>query len=939
MKRLLLVLVLLLCLRGEAQMSFSYTLPYDCTNVTIGVKDSTGALIRTLSPRGAPKNAGTYNGTWDGLTDAGAAATGGPFTIVVLYGNPRYTFNGQVGNTSQNLVGWKSWNWFWSSGMPRFTFANGLGWASSGYAEGNYHFAYFTPSNPNIPTGINVSYNGNAGSAGFEYCDIASDNTYLYLAQCTSIGSTSGGWAFVTKLDATTGQPAFFTDLSVSKCTAANYPQPGCNGIFAPAAATNNSIPSPFVQYSGVAMTEIDIAKPSGATVIAPPTTLAVQFGATGILAVGHANYYASGGNIANNDIKFFDKITGLPISPVNDATVNNPTSMAFTSAGLWVVGDGVLTLVSSPGVGNGLSNPITGLSYPMGVASNPTNNHLYIIDGGTSQQVKEFDQNYNLVRTYGVLGGYTDCNPTIAHNRLLLDYTAITGINGMGNSTSTAASRNSVWAMPSIRVDSSTGDVWVTDLIGAANNYVRVQHLTPSGATFNYVNQIQKGGYVYGMTASKNAPNRIFSGFLEFNVNWDTPNTGGDPEATGSNAWQLVRDWRVGSEGACGSTNLFNSVVEGHIWMYWSEQLSGHFYLAINVGHPNPIAANNGLWVVELPQSGTSPMRVIGVNLTANSNIGADGSMRYFTNSGTGPGSTQTLNLIPFTGLDSNNNPTWGPSQVLQTVVYNQSTQPTLANATGGYVGRADNEATFSGIYPGVQVATYYSRAGGTTNYAYPHLAGILPGRATYLYTALPEGCTGYYPKNDGTYPCMGGSGNLALHTGVSGHNIVSEYCPQAAPYAAYMPQYYHFWEDGMFIGQFGGYTTNSWAPVGTNYIFQSPRISLLAPSLGWRSIAPNVVGWIENCGSARLVTSPDTGNLYMATISEAYTLLISSWKISNLSSIQELQGTGSLGQSRVITLDQLVDMKKKFIFKERREEKKEERKEERRHGKRPPV
>ena len=121
---------------SSTQMGYSFTLATDQTNTTVGVKDASGTLIRTIS-RGISRNAGTYQGIWDGNTDAGTTATGGPFTIALLYGNPLYTFDGTIGNTSNSWTGYQRW----TSGQEYLPFAHmsfigGTGWMTQGSSEG-----------------------------------------------------------------------------------------------------------------------------------------------------------------------------------------------------------------------------------------------------------------------------------------------------------------------------------------------------------------------------------------------------------------------------------------------------------------------------------------------------------------------------------------------------------------------------------------------------------------------------------------------------------------------------------------------------------------------------------------------------------------------------------------------------------------------------------
>src|SRR5215469_1471057 len=174
MNKILLVFLFTACCAAQ-QINFTYTLPVDATNVSIGVKDFTGAVIRTLWT--GRKNAGTYTGIWDGNDDIGRTATNGPFTIAVLYGNPTYHWDGLIGNTSNRMYGYERWNpnnQFIA--QQRMTFVNGMDWITQGGSEGTVALSYIRDSEPNTPHIIMPSFYYQA----IQLVDIANDGQYLY---------------------------------------------------------------------------------------------------------------------------------------------------------------------------------------------------------------------------------------------------------------------------------------------------------------------------------------------------------------------------------------------------------------------------------------------------------------------------------------------------------------------------------------------------------------------------------------------------------------------------------------------------------------------------------------------------------------------------------------------------------------------------------------
>src|SRR5215469_3503111 len=574
MKRLLpLFLFAALCAAQaptSSQIKYTYTLPADFTNVSIGVKDTSGNLIRTLWA--GHKNAGTYSAIWDGNDDIGRAATNGPFSIVVLYGNPVYQWDGLIGNTSQRMYGMDRWNpvsEFTAGQWPyamKLTSANGIDWMSHGGSEGTIALFYMKSANPNDVHIVMPTYVGqNIGIV-----DLANDGNYIYAARDSVCLAPS--WSFATKFDAQTGQPAFFS-------------------VVAPTRGANFSTPN----WPGTVMTSIDVQ--NSGTTTGGITAIAVQRSGN-LLAVGHGNIpNCTGGSICtasiatNNTIKFFDKNTGLTTGIAAPTyTITNPQHMGFDPAGnLWVLANGVVTLISNPGTATAsASTPLSGLANAVALDVNSASGgHVYVLDGGSSQQLKEFDPStYALVRTYGVLGGYTDCNPTVAHNRLFIDATPVEGVPRPPDNGPVSW----VKAEPN-------GDVWIGDAY-----MPRIQHLTPNGITFNYVNQIIFAAETYHVAIDKNDPTRIFHEFWEYKIDYTVPNNSGDPDPAstpaGNGSWTLVKNWAVGQGNTqptlhCGnnSTNAYNAIgryVNGQISSRQSDimdvlAINGHTYASLH--------------------------------------------------------------------------------------------------------------------------------------------------------------------------------------------------------------------------------------------------------------------------------------------------------------------------------------------------------------------
>ncbi len=181
--------------------------------------------------------------------------------------------------------------------------------------------------------------------------------------------------------------------------------------------------------------------------------------------------------------------------------------------------------------------------------------------------------------------------------------------------------------------------------------------------------------------------------------------------------------------------------------------------------------------------------------------------------------------------------------------------------------------QPTTSGVYP-----IYATQPFGTAASAgKPHLAGIIAGRSSYLFLTNREGCI-KEPDKVGTWPCTNSFGG---HNGIGsqaiGNNIFTTYDGQ---YAKYGGQTYHYWTDGLMVGQYGQNT------------FAIPD-------------HPRPPGSAGNIAMTRFVGVD--GDIYMYLGAEAGYTPVQRWHVSNLGSIVEAVGSGRLGQSL-----KLVDMDK---------------------------
>lgn len=772
----------------SADLFFSYTLQSNA-RTSAGVFDSGGALIRTLWSNRA-EVAGTHSGVWDGRDDSGAEASRNSiWTVKVLKSNVSYRWDGVIGNTE---AAWTTSTNIWDglAYIPtqlRLAFGSNGIWAATGYSEGTVNLLRLNPSAPNRPTAPNKNY----ASQNVEFVDIDSDGSFLYLANA----AVWGGENFVTKLDSITGAPVAFSGGS--------------------------TISFPY-SWKGLNLSGIDVSAKGAPS----PNAIAVQDSGR-ILAVAHPSI---------NSVKFFDKVSGMEYG--NALTIVQPLSMGFTSAGLWVLSGSKVYRVSDPGTRNKLTTPLADLSNPVYVATNKANNHIFVLDGGSSQQVKEFDAAFQLVRTYGEEGGYTDGNPSITKTRLMLDNTATKG------STST----NGSW----LRV-SPNNELWICD----GGNAGRILHVS---ATNSYIDQILFSQETYTVGVSQTVPTRLFRGTIEYEIDYNKPLQPGDPDPAlgGDGSWKMVRNWAVGAEGARGSSPANYSAFSVETGILYAEKLSnGRTY-----GHVLD-AKGDTVSEVEFPDSGMTPMRFTGwKSIFDVTPLQVDGSLLKMTTTGTTPNRVITIQRAPLIGFDTSNNPLRGAYITVAAAKYNSTNEPENGNGWGM---SSLGQPTSAGVYPIYSTQPFDSSV--TT--VKPHLAGVIAGRSSYLFRTNREGCI-RFPDSAGTWPCTKSyGGHDGVGTEAIGNNIFTTYDGQ---YATYGGQTYHYWTDGLMIGQFG---------QNIFYIAGAPK-------------PPGAAG---NIAMTRFVSV--NGDIYMYMTAEAGYTPVQRWRISNLRSIAESIGNGELGTS----------------------------------------
>jgi len=689
----------------------------------------------------------------------------------------------------------------------------------------------------------------------------------------SSVATASGGTTTYTLTTSTPGLTANAlagVPVSITGFTAlGTYTVAPSNGYFTITASTPTSITvnNPY----GVTQTVAGTVATSNPTLV---TGIAVQRG-DNVLAVAHG---------AMNIINLYHKGTGAFLGTITG--IQYPRQMAFTSEGLWVTTlSGQLYLVTGL-VSTAISPVVTredqllNLHYASYVAANTLTDRVYVGDGGVgpgSQQIKGFDKTTHMQsRTLGVSGGFNDCNPTASHNHILVDDYPIYGQSIPGPPVNYASN----W----MAVDDDDG-IWVQDLRG-----FRVQHFDSSN---NYINQILVRRPVYYTVSPQTMPTKLYlPNWMEFTQDFSKPLQPGDPDPAlgGNGSWALTKFWQVCAFG--GGTTPINPPlatpptavsVPDILYFFSVELLNGHVYGLANFhAYGNPAQLHN---IFELPQDGVSPARNTGIQPPNNAPIYypflRDGSITQLTTSGTVPNVTVTYNK--YSPVFVGNNITWGASQPQFSATSNSGNYRIVQYSSVIYT--VTPEMSTGGYMPVIAQANY-----GTATMPvirYPHLATMKQGTTGFAWTNLPEVCQPTAPDYLVHYPCGASTSNQIVGIQTQGRYFFAMFGGNYIPPGS---QIYHFYEDGMAIGQFGnnqaypgGGKTQSW-----QYL-QYP----VPPGITGNSISPSSVMY--------------NGDIYYYYGDESPSLS-NRWHISNLSSIQEFSGTGVLQVNGQVTLTPVV-------------------------------
>ena len=722
------------------RLQFSFNLPDNSPapdggyTTSAGVYNATtGVLLRTLW-NNVRYPAGTNYGFWDGNDDSGKPlATGTNYQIKLIYHNVQYIWQGMVGNTSTAQSGANVFRSFAKIHDMAFTSANG--YYTVAYNELECPFHKFVIGSPQVPIDNNLGYNLVDPYSCMYY--VTTDGVRTYWAK--TFGGISGTNTFVIAINNT--DSSFYT---FPKGTAMTY-------------AYNQIYPS---------CCDFDPA-PNQANA---PNGIAVQ--KTG-------NYlFVSHGNL--NLVRVFDKVQG---NLVGSFTVKNPGRVACTANGdVWVISYGSSPTVLRYTFANGtatLQQTLTGFTYPAGVGVSTDDSLVLVTDGGTSQQIKAFDNSTGAPAwTYGQLGGNNAVGPTMTTD--CFDFNV--------QEANLPVSSNE--AFIAFQPD---GTFWLQD----EGNY-RVLHFSITGTTLKYLEQISYCDASYRSTTDLTDATRVFNSFMEYKVNYSVP-LGGT-----NGSWSIANNWSAGlpsdaTHNYFGFANGLINVVtmsNGRTYGFMENYYNSNFDL------------------FELPATG--PARFTGYSFASSLNplIYSDSTLRYNVENGTG--TTAAFYSQPLTGFDSANNPVWGSPALLASATLNPATDPIPWNAFP-----MRTEVTANG--------TVIDFGGNQANTGY-HLGGLAQGGTTsWKWKASPSINGPFWFPQDGKFDIGNGvqyAGNYAL---ALDRNIIYGYHGEFWE-GGEASQWVNFLDNGLMVGRFGTYGNVS-------------SITLSTPGFAGNSFSPSLV------------------------------------------------------------------------------------------------
>lgn len=494
---------------------------------------------------------------------------------------------------------------------------------------------------------------------------------------------------------------------------------------------------------------------------------------------------------------------------------VASPGRLNFSPDGsLWVVSSNKVICFTNESISASAALTLTGFSEPLDVAVNPTNSNIILVaDGGSSQQVKAFNSSGTSLWTYGLAGGYQTNGVAVATNKFWF-------YNGEADGTFICFAPD--------------GSFWVGD----PGNY-RSMHFS---AARNYIEQIMYQPLSWVACVDQNNPTRVFNQFMEFKVDYSKPLSQG---------WTLVNNWKINVD-----AYHINGLLQGFFEV--TTFPNGHTYALIDNLHYNPALS-------ELCELSTNQLRLTGILPVSSTNrgwtsFGPDGSARR-TTIGTATWFQSTL-----AGFNSSNNPVWYPETL-------------LASASNGGSDPVPRCCSFGNIRATISsnniLISFDQSLNNQLTPAF-HLGGIRVGGSNWLWKASPSPTSGYM-DGSGTYEVS----NNVVYAGNTlqavDRNVIYGYHGEFFRGEGQACQTMHFYDDGLFVGQFGEATPGHSAYEGA------------------------LPGTASNGHFPSLIKS--TNGDYYLWVNDEGSHGPQRWHFVNARNIREQSGSGALGGTIVLT------------------------------------
>jgi len=440
------------------------------------------------------------------------------------------------------------------------------------------------------------------------------------------------------------------------------------------------------------------------------------------------------------NEIRVIDKKAGGLRDRIE---VTAPTSLAMApDDSLWVLCrmDGRRTVVRYRLFGGKWAQEVrlsADLENPVALAVSPRDGTLVVMDAGT-EQLKGFDDGGDRIWTMGREGGYRTNGPEVTADKFWFSYAR------------------------SYVAFQSDGSFWVGDPANARN-----LHFSSRRA---YIGQIMYLPKSYVSALDSADPTRVFSGFLEFKVDYSLPL---------HDSWSLVRNWAAGLDKR-----------------YFGDMAGLRSVVSLRNGRTYGTLPRSDLKGSELFELTAAGARTTGKRLDVGTRLYADGSLRSHVIT------LRALHVYrrELVDFDAAGNPNWGDFELLTRVAHLNKGDPYYHDVP---VVAAANEA----VYPDVGEDLIVSFNPGLSPGF--HLGAMKSNAEGWVWRASPIGT--WRLDRDGNIALSGGvyeigrgvqyPGNIVT---TSGAQVIYGYHGESWN-GGQANQWLHFFANGLFIGQFG--------------------------------------------------------------------------------------------------------------------------------------